>query len=129
MHTTTAIIKCAITVTTGLGNPKRPVELGNPNTYAEAKLCLFFIPAQEIVCRETEISSYSKFWLNTNEFFRKLLSKNSKKPQFLTTKNILFSKPTNSINSRYNLTLKLHKNLKLFTASTTINNYSTTSTD
>ena len=54
MRTTTAIIKCAITVTTGLGNPKRPVELGNPNTCAEAKLCLFFIPAQEIVSRETE---------------------------------------------------------------------------
>ena len=54
MHTTTAIIKCAIIVTTGLGNPKRSVEQGNPNFCAEAKLCLFFTPAQEIVCRETE---------------------------------------------------------------------------
>ena len=33
------------------GNPKGPVELGNPSTCAETKLCLkfYFIPAQEIV--------------------------------------------------------------------------------
>ena len=35
---------------------ERPVELGNPNTCAEAKLCLFlFMAALEIVCCETEI--------------------------------------------------------------------------
>ena len=32
------------------GNPKGPVELGNPNTCAETKLCLIlFIPPQEVV--------------------------------------------------------------------------------
>ena len=43
--------------TTVSGNPKGLVELDNRNTIAEAKLCLFlfFIPAQEIACRETEV--------------------------------------------------------------------------
>ena len=41
----------------------------------------------------------------------------SKKAQFLTIKSILFTKLTNSINSRQNLTLKLYKTLKRFTAS------------
>ena len=38
------------------GNPKGPVELGNPNTCAETKLCLnlYFIPAQEVVCYEPD---------------------------------------------------------------------------
>ena len=33
------------------GNPKGPVELGNPNTCAETKLVskFYFIPAQEVV--------------------------------------------------------------------------------
>ena len=43
-------------VTTLLGNTKGPVELDIPNTCAEVKLCLFlFMPAQEIVCRKTEV--------------------------------------------------------------------------
>ena len=44
-------------VTTLLGNLKRPVELVNPNTSDEAKLCFIFsfIPAQKIVCLETEV--------------------------------------------------------------------------
>ena len=41
-------------VTTSLGNVKRPVKLTKPNTCAEVRLGLFFIPAQEIVCRQTE---------------------------------------------------------------------------
>ena len=41
-------------VNTLLGNPKGPVELGNPNIYAEVKLCLF-MPAPKIVCRESEV--------------------------------------------------------------------------
>ena len=37
------------------GNPKGPLELGNPNTCAETKLCLnLFISAQEVVCYEPE---------------------------------------------------------------------------
>ena len=32
-----------IVLQTLFGNPKRPVELGNPNTCAETKLCLNFI--------------------------------------------------------------------------------------
>ena len=37
-------------------NLKKPVELGYPNTCAEAKLRLFlFIPALEIVCSETKV--------------------------------------------------------------------------
>ena len=43
-------------VKTLLGDPRGPVELGNPNTCAEVKLCLFlFTSALEIICRETEI--------------------------------------------------------------------------
>ena len=43
-------------VTTLLGNPKGPIELGNPNICAEAKLCLFlFTSALEIVCRKIEL--------------------------------------------------------------------------
>ena len=43
-------------VTTLLENLNAPIELGNPNIYAEVKLSLFsFMPAQEIVCRETEV--------------------------------------------------------------------------
>ena len=43
-------------VTTLLENPKGPVELGNPNTCAEAKLCLFLcMPALEIVYRKTKV--------------------------------------------------------------------------
>ena len=42
-------------VTTLLGYPKGPVELGNPNTCAEVKLCFFFMPTLEIVCRETKV--------------------------------------------------------------------------
>ena len=40
-----------------LGNSRGPVEVGNPSTCAEVKLCLLFlfILAQEIVCRKTEI--------------------------------------------------------------------------
>ena len=37
------------------GNPNEPVELGNPNTCAETKLCLIlFYSAQEVVCYEPE---------------------------------------------------------------------------
>ena len=45
------------TVTLYSGFLKRPGELGNPNSSAKVKLRLnfFFIPAQEIVCRETEV--------------------------------------------------------------------------
>ena len=44
-----------LSVTTLLGNPKRPVELCNPNTCDEVNLCLFlFIPALEIVCLRLE---------------------------------------------------------------------------
>ena len=40
----------------GYGNPKRLVELGNPNTCAELKLCLFLLTsAPEKVCCETEV--------------------------------------------------------------------------
>ena len=39
-----------------LGKPKGSVELGNPNTNPEKKLCLFFIYfGSRIVCRETEV--------------------------------------------------------------------------
>ena len=41
-------------VTTLFKNPKRLVKLGNINTCAEVKLCLF-MPALEIVCRKTEV--------------------------------------------------------------------------
>ena len=45
-----------ITVSTLLGNLKGLVELDSPNTCAEVKLFLFlFMPALEIVCRETEV--------------------------------------------------------------------------
>ena len=38
-----------------LWNPRGPIEQGNLNTCAEIKLCLFlFIPAQKVVCCETE---------------------------------------------------------------------------
>ena len=37
-------------------NPKDPVELGNLNTSAEVKLCLFlFMPVLKIVCRGIEV--------------------------------------------------------------------------
>ena len=43
-------------VTTLLGNSKGPVELGNSNNCAEAKLCLFlFTSALEIVSHKTEV--------------------------------------------------------------------------
>ena len=43
-------------VTLLLENPKGQVELDNPNICAEVKLCLFlFMPALEIVCRDTKI--------------------------------------------------------------------------
>ena len=43
-------------VTTLLGNSKGPVKQANLNTCAKVKLCLFlFMPALEIVCRETEV--------------------------------------------------------------------------
>ena len=32
-----------INVTILLGNPREPVELGNPNTCAEVKLCYYFL--------------------------------------------------------------------------------------
>ena len=39
-----------------LGNQKEPVELGNPNSCVEVKLCLLRnYPAQEIVYRETKV--------------------------------------------------------------------------
>ena len=42
-------------VTTLLGNLKGPVELGNSNTCAKVKLCLFlFTSALEIVCSRLE---------------------------------------------------------------------------
>ena len=42
--------------TTLLGNLKVPVELGDQNTCAKVKLCLFlFTPALETVCRDTEV--------------------------------------------------------------------------
>ena len=44
------------TVTTLLEKLKGPVELGNPNTSAKAKLCLFlFIPDLGIVCCKTKV--------------------------------------------------------------------------
>ena len=47
---------CTFSVTTLLKNSNGPVELGKPNNSTEAKLCLFlFIPAQKIVCSETEV--------------------------------------------------------------------------
>ena len=48
-------MKTSFIVTTLLGDLKRPFELGNPNTCAEVKLCCFFMPAQKIVCRDTEV--------------------------------------------------------------------------
>ena len=45
-----------VTFTTLLVNPKGLIELGNPNSCAEAKLYLFsFMPALEIVRRESEV--------------------------------------------------------------------------
>ena len=45
-----------LSVTTLLGNLKEPVELGDPITCANVKLCLFlFMPALEIVFRETKV--------------------------------------------------------------------------
>ena len=38
---------------TFFGNPKGPVELGNPNTCAVSKF--YFIPSQEVVCYEPEV--------------------------------------------------------------------------
>ena len=43
-------------IVTTLLESERTVELGNPNTSAKVKLCLFLcIPAVEIVCSETEV--------------------------------------------------------------------------
>ena len=89
-------------VTTLLGNLNRPVKLRNPNTSAEAKLCLlFFIPTQEIVCREAKVLK-QLFLAKHDKFSRKFYSRNSKKPPFLTIKNNYkeFTKSTNSVNSR-----------------------------
>ena len=45
-----------MSVTTLLGNQKGLVEVGNPSTRAEVKLCLFLhMPALGIVRRETEV--------------------------------------------------------------------------
>ena len=45
-----------LSVTTLLGNPKGPVQLGNPKTCFEVKVCLFlFMSVFEIVCRDTEV--------------------------------------------------------------------------
>ena len=57
-------------VTNLLRNPKTPVKPGNANTCEETKPFLFlFMPALEIVCRETKVlkqlvlTKYSKFFV------------------------------------------------------------------
>ena len=58
-----------LSVTTLPGNPKGPIELGNPNNCAEVKLCLFlFMLALEIVCRETWLSDY---WIRYKTSFHR----------------------------------------------------------
>ena len=76
-------------VTNLLENPKRPVEPGNLNTCAETKLCLFlFMPALEIVCRETKVLKQLVL-TKYSEFFVKLISTNRKKRQSLITKKLI----------------------------------------
>ena len=76
-----------MTATILLGNPKEPVELGNLNTCADVKLCLF-MPALEIVLHETEVLK-ELVMVSTNGFAGKLLSTDRKESWFLTIKNIL----------------------------------------
>ena len=78
------------------------------------------MPDLEIFFREIE--ALAKY----DEFFTKLLFTNRKKPQFLTIKNLLFTKSNKFDQLSKNLTLKLHKASKQFTAATTANNHSTT---
>ena len=78
------------------------------------------MPDLEIFFRETEV--LAKY----DEFFTKLLFTNRKKPQFLTIKNVLFTKSKEFDQLSKNLTLKLHKTSKQFTAATIANNHSTT---
>ena len=53
-------------VTALLENLKGPIELGNPNTCAEVKLCIIlFIPAQKkFAGRQSSLNT--RFWLSKN---------------------------------------------------------------
>ena len=45
-----------LSVTTLLGNPKGPVQLGNSKTCVEVKVCLFLVTSVlEIICRDIEV--------------------------------------------------------------------------
>ena len=74
-------------VTTLVGNPKGPIELGNPNTCAKVLFIFIYSDYRNSLPRDWSFLN-NRVWLSTKMFFIYLFPQIEKKTQFLTITNI-----------------------------------------